>query len=222
MALSTLINNLLRGKCIGYRDSQLTRILQPSLNSDTNVIKFCMISPTIECLEESLSTLNFAARMGNLILKPKITEKYVTGNTKKPTNTCNKCNIVIITDDSYIETLLLHYNAVEERTVNKISDINSRTVLNTYNRIANNTQNRIAINKRNTLAITNVTNKWNTINCRCHTLNTTNVGNTTNKACFSFENEVDKLFRSKLSNNNSLLLETDHELTNKDFNCNLM
>lgn len=69
LALGKLVNNLLNDKQLGHRDSKLTRILQPSLNSKSNLAAICTISPAKECLQESLSTLNFAARLSNLKLR---------------------------------------------------------------------------------------------------------------------------------------------------------
>jgi len=69
LALGTLVNNLLNGKLLGFRDSKLTRILQSSFDGDTLLIALCMISPHRVCVEESLSTLNFAARLSNIELK---------------------------------------------------------------------------------------------------------------------------------------------------------
>jgi centromeric protein E len=69
LSLGTVVNNLLNNKAIGFRDSKLTRLLQDTLTTKTNLMVFCMIGSTHECLSESLSTLNFAARLANLDLK---------------------------------------------------------------------------------------------------------------------------------------------------------
>lgn len=69
LALGTLVNNLLNNKPIGFRDSKLTRFLQNTINNKTNLLAFCMINSTKECLGESISTLSFAARLSNLEFK---------------------------------------------------------------------------------------------------------------------------------------------------------
>lgn len=69
LALGKLINNLATMHYSGYRESKLTRILRQSLTSKTRIVVFCMISTMAQCLDESLNSLQFAARMSNLILK---------------------------------------------------------------------------------------------------------------------------------------------------------
>ena len=45
---------------VPYRDSKLTRILQPSLGGNANTAVICTMSPCTNCLEESANTLRFA------------------------------------------------------------------------------------------------------------------------------------------------------------------
>ena len=47
---------------IPYRDSKLTRLLQPALEGDSKVNIICNISPCSQTYEETLSTLKFAQR----------------------------------------------------------------------------------------------------------------------------------------------------------------
>lgn len=47
---------------INFRDSKLTRILQPSLSGNSRISFICCATPTEMCLEETRSTLQFAAR----------------------------------------------------------------------------------------------------------------------------------------------------------------
>ncbi|KAG5860263.1 kinesin-like protein [Encephalitozoon hellem] len=69
LALCTIVNNIGNGKYLGFRDSKLTRVLQPSLDGRTNLVAICTLSPHEDCIEESVSTLKFAARLCNLELK---------------------------------------------------------------------------------------------------------------------------------------------------------
>ncbi|ADM12420.1 kinesin-like protein [Encephalitozoon intestinalis ATCC 50506] len=69
LALCTVVNNIGNGKYLGFRNSKLTRVLQPSLDGLTNLIAICTLSPYEDCVEESVSTLKFAARLCNLELK---------------------------------------------------------------------------------------------------------------------------------------------------------
>jgi len=54
--------NVLDTTHIPYRDSKLTRILQPSLSGQAQIVLICNISPIIKHLEESHNTLKFATR----------------------------------------------------------------------------------------------------------------------------------------------------------------
>jgi kinesin family protein 3/17 len=47
---------------IPYRESKLTRLLQDSLGGNTQTFLFATLSPSVDCLEESQSTLKFAER----------------------------------------------------------------------------------------------------------------------------------------------------------------
>ena len=47
---------------INYRDSKLTRILKPSLSGNARMVVVCCISPSSKYVEETKSTLQFAAR----------------------------------------------------------------------------------------------------------------------------------------------------------------
>jgi centromeric protein E len=79
LSLGKLVNNILNNKFFGFRDSKLTRLLQDSISSKSSMIAFCMLSPTKECLSESLGTLNFAGRLSNLeihLAKTEICENF--------------------------------------------------------------------------------------------------------------------------------------------------
>ncbi|KAI5150000.1 centromeric protein E [Enteropsectra breve] len=71
LSLGKVINCISIGGFVNYRESKLTRILQPSFVNNASLIAFCMISPHEEYLEESISTLKFAARLANLELRMK-------------------------------------------------------------------------------------------------------------------------------------------------------
>jgi centromeric protein E len=47
---------------IPFRESKLTRLLQPSLGGNGKVCLVCTITPSVTCVDESLSTLAFASR----------------------------------------------------------------------------------------------------------------------------------------------------------------
>jgi centromeric protein E len=59
---------------IPYRDSKLTRLLQPSLGGNAQVCIICNISPALSNLEESHNTLKFALRAKKIRQHARITE----------------------------------------------------------------------------------------------------------------------------------------------------
>lgn len=69
LSFGKAVRNMVAGRFIGFRESKLTRILQPLMCADTNLIALCMISTDRTSLEESLSTLSFAASLGQIKLK---------------------------------------------------------------------------------------------------------------------------------------------------------
>jgi centromeric protein E len=57
-----------------YRDSKLTRIMQPSLSDNALVVIICTISPTVKCADESHNTLKFAQRAKRIKTSARINE----------------------------------------------------------------------------------------------------------------------------------------------------
>ncbi|KAJ2008569.1 hypothetical protein GGI04_001094 [Coemansia thaxteri] len=60
---------------IPYRDSKLTRILQPSLGGNAKTLIICTITPSPDYVEEALSTLKFASRAKTIQNKPEVNEE---------------------------------------------------------------------------------------------------------------------------------------------------
>lgn len=65
-------NVLLNVDFYGFRDSKLTRLLRDSLGGKTKTCIIATISPSILCLEETLSTLDYAHRAKNIKNKPEV------------------------------------------------------------------------------------------------------------------------------------------------------
>mmetsp|Transcript_30547 Transcript_30547/g.73280 ORF Transcript_30547/g.73280 Transcript_30547/m.73280 type:complete len:671 (-) Transcript_30547:1697-3709(-) len=65
MTLGQVVLSLSEGKTkshIPFRDSKLTRLLQPSLSGNAQMVLLCCISPQVSHLEESSNTFKFATR----------------------------------------------------------------------------------------------------------------------------------------------------------------
>jgi len=79
LALTTVIQSLSqplkkRRQHINYRDSKLTRILQPHLSGNAEMAILCCASPSVAFVEETRSTLKFATRAKLVQVKPQINE----------------------------------------------------------------------------------------------------------------------------------------------------
>ncbi|BBN07677.1 kinesin family member 11 [Marchantia polymorpha subsp. ruderalis] len=62
---------------IPYRDSKLTRLLRDSLGGKTKTCIIATVSPSVHCLEETLSTLDYAHRAKNIKNKPEVNQKMM-------------------------------------------------------------------------------------------------------------------------------------------------
>ncbi|CAM6083629.1 unnamed protein product [Calypogeia fissa] len=62
---------------IPYRDSKLTRLLRDSLGGKTKTCIIATVSPSVHCLEETLSTLDYAHRAKNIRNKPEVNQKMM-------------------------------------------------------------------------------------------------------------------------------------------------
>ncbi|GMG22005.1 unnamed protein product [Ambrosiozyma monospora] len=91
LALSTVISKLSQGSSnhIPYRDSKLTRLLQPALSGNAIVSILCTIHLSAVTLTETTNTLRFASRAKNITVT--VRKNEVSGLMDK---------------DKYIETLL--------------------------------------------------------------------------------------------------------------------
>jgi len=57
---------------VPYRDSKLTRLLRDSLGGKTKTCIIATIAPTVQCQEETMSTLDYAHRAKNIKNKPEV------------------------------------------------------------------------------------------------------------------------------------------------------
>ncbi|XVE59170.1 hypothetical protein DITRI_Ditri05aG0024100 [Diplodiscus trichospermus] len=78
LTLGRVINALVEHSGhVPYRDSKLTRLLRDSLGGKTKTCIIATISPSIHCLDETLSTLDYAHRAKNIKNKPEINQKMM-------------------------------------------------------------------------------------------------------------------------------------------------
>ncbi|XP_061351325.1 kinesin-like protein KIN-5B [Gastrolobium bilobum] len=76
LTLGRVINALVEHSAhVPYRDSKLTRILRDSLGGKTKTCIIATISPSAYCLEETLSTLDYASRAKNIKNRPEANQK---------------------------------------------------------------------------------------------------------------------------------------------------
>ncbi|XP_047962855.1 kinesin-like protein KIN-5B [Salvia hispanica] len=76
LTLGRVINALVEHSAhVPYRDSKLTRLLRDSLGGKTKTCIIATISPSAQCLEETLSTLDYAYRAKSIKNKPEANQK---------------------------------------------------------------------------------------------------------------------------------------------------
>lgn len=71
-ALGNVVNGLATGseKYIPYRSSKLTRVLTNSLSLNSKIVVICTVGPSSSNYNETISTLQFASRCQEIVLKP--------------------------------------------------------------------------------------------------------------------------------------------------------
>eukprot|EP01071_Lankesteria_metandrocarpae_P010649 Lankesteria_metandrocarpae@DN5361_c0_g1_i1.p1 len=76
LTLGRVINALVEhSSYVPYRDSKLTRLLQESLGGRTKTLIVATVSPSSLCLEETLSTLDYAHRAKNIRNRPEVNQR---------------------------------------------------------------------------------------------------------------------------------------------------
>ncbi len=75
LALSNVIHSLSSAKSfVNYRDSKLTRLLQPALAGNSKTMIICTLSQSLNAYQESLNTLHFGAKAKSIKTSIKINE----------------------------------------------------------------------------------------------------------------------------------------------------
>ena len=86
-ALSNVISRLANPEKqlhIPYRDSKLTRILQNSLQGESNTLVICTVSPAALNFMQTLSTLRFAEKAKNIKIYRKTQIQQIQSNLNQP------------------------------------------------------------------------------------------------------------------------------------------
>jgi len=84
LALSNVIHQLSKAqkKFINFRDSKLTRILQPALGGNSNTLIICTISPTRDNYQETLNTLLFGVKAKKIKNVIKVNKEVINDSTR--------------------------------------------------------------------------------------------------------------------------------------------
>lgn len=91
-----------------FRDSKLTRLLRDSLGGRTKTCIIATVSPAVHCLEETLSTLDYAHRAKNIKNKPEVPFLLFTMKILNTVHFPFKCNSRLDIDDkSFLYTAVL-------------------------------------------------------------------------------------------------------------------
>ncbi|KAK6147232.1 hypothetical protein DH2020_018144 [Rehmannia glutinosa] len=98
---------------VPYRDSKLTRLLRDSLGGRTKTCIIATVSPAVHCLEETLSTLDYAHRAKHIKNKPEVNQKMMKStlikdlygklNDLKPVYAAREKNGVYIPKERYYQ-----------------------------------------------------------------------------------------------------------------------
>jgi Kinesin motor domain len=80
LALTMLVNNLTKNMHLNYRDSKLTRILEPCIGNNSRLLMMCCINPNLPDVSESINTLEFGTRAKGI--KQKATREQFGSNDK--------------------------------------------------------------------------------------------------------------------------------------------
>lgn len=136
LTLGKVINTLSgsNGGYIPYRDSKLTRVLQDSFGGDTKTTLIATISPTLDNLHSTISTLNYASKakniknsvqIGKLVTEDLILEELILENKRLQDDlwaTRQRDGKVFIDLNSYAKDKLIMKNLKDELTQYKLEN----------------------------------------------------------------------------------------------------
>ncbi|XP_010326033.2 kinesin-like protein KIN-5D isoform X1 [Solanum lycopersicum] len=126
LTLGRVINALVdHSGHVPYRDSKLTRFLRDSLGGKTKTCIIATVSPSIQCLEETLSTLEYANRAKQIKNRPEVNQKltksalikdlYVEMDClKQELHATREKNGIYIPQDRYLSEEAAHKAIVEK------------------------------------------------------------------------------------------------------------
>ncbi|KAK6779663.1 hypothetical protein RDI58_021847 [Solanum bulbocastanum] len=126
LTLGRVINALVdHSGHVPYRDSKLTRFLRDSLGGKTKTCIIATISPSIQCLEETLSTLEYANRAKQIKNRPEVNQKLIKSARikdlyvemdclKQELHATREKNGIYIPQDRYLSEEAAHKAIVEK------------------------------------------------------------------------------------------------------------
>eukprot|EP00920_Eleutheroschizon_duboscqi_P026220 GHVT01064776.1.p2 GENE.GHVT01064776.1~~GHVT01064776.1.p2 ORF type:complete len:355 (-),score=48.47 GHVT01064776.1:269-1333(-) len=108
---------------VGYRSSNLTRLLQESLRGNCRTVFICTMSPSARCYRETLSTLQLAAKAEKVDVVSRL------NRTRRSNNTTDQVISTLQQEVSYLQSLLQQKTAAVPRPIVTGPDSLVRAVL---------------------------------------------------------------------------------------------
>lgn len=140
LTLGRVINSLVdKSPHVPYRESKLTRLLQDSLGGKTKTCIIATVSPARSCLEETLSTLDYANRAKKIRNKPEVNQRMTKkalikeysaeiDRLKSDLQAAREKNGVYLTQERY-EELLKASTGTRERLQELSQELQSKSEL---------------------------------------------------------------------------------------------
>eukprot|EP01017_Pseudomicrothorax_dubius_P042421 TRINITY_DN6922_c0_g1_i2.p1 TRINITY_DN6922_c0_g1~~TRINITY_DN6922_c0_g1_i2.p1 ORF type:complete len:609 (+),score=94.39 TRINITY_DN6922_c0_g1_i2:220-2046(+) len=108
LALSTVISKLsLKESFVNYRDSKLTRLLQPCLGGNSRTIVICTISPLASNFQETLNTVKFGMSAGAVKNHVKVNERSMEKTPSKDFQEISNIKHELSKQKSYYEQVCM-------------------------------------------------------------------------------------------------------------------
>lgn len=130
LALSNVISRLASKEIsyINYRDSKLTRLLQPSLGGNSRTVVICTISPLMSNFQETINTLKFGLSAGAVRNYVKANERYSGGVSGNSTLSSGSLGVAFQKEISDLKEEIMKLRMeLDERSQNEV-EVEAQTV----------------------------------------------------------------------------------------------